>query len=375
MSNNDLSSKSTYPLSGREERLEYVTWKTTSPMERTLLERVEQRIDASDWLREPPPLQKGQEDPKETSFASPWIWTIPACAATCIVLLLLWKPLTPTPAQRHSKTAQRASIAPKKAAPTQPLELNVPTHKSVHIGNAKTWKATLYGGTKLQLQTFSARRVQMVLEQGMIYVHVRPGTMKSVVIRWKGRSSLVVKGTRFTVEQRKDWLRLEVTRGVVAWQHPKYKQQLVRAGSGIRITTRTDKVTRYTLAPSSASTVGQKLAWIAKHAPKQLCITAQDWSRRPNLSKAQKRMFLSTYAYQFQGMGHVQCSIALFMRLYDLRESKQDGELALVSAAQSCQTAQRTHASCITLYRTYLQMYPKGLHRKRVQMWLRKASK
>lgn len=337
----------------RDTRLQESTWETSSAREQALMERVQDELLKDPWWT---------QEQAQTPLSSRWSWQrlarlgAPLAAAAALLVFLQ----VPSQPQKTTPPTQRRIWEAKGDLQVQPLPstqtrttyaLQVPLHKRAQIGHKGLWKASLRGGTKLKLTMPSPKQVHVKLNTGKIQVHVTPGTMKSFVVSWKGDSQVVVKGTRFTVEQLQDWIRVEVQHGTVAIEHKEHTR-LVHKGQGARLTLK-GKASAYPLLKRSFASAEAGLRWFAAHGTSQHCQLALDWSQQPGLSVDTMIHSLNAAAQRlYRKPG---CAYRLWLRLYYLEGSQEGRRRHLSSAATRCYNWKRTGEACIPIYRRYLR--------------------
>jgi hypothetical protein len=161
---------------------------------------------------------------KHSAKASvPWGWVGGLGTAVAGAAAVFFVMQTPPPAPIFSPTAQVQKHSPK--------EFSVQATTSSTI-KSKHWQANTQGNTKVAIRQDSTKRVRLALQHGFLQNNVTPNTMRSYVVQAR-EIKVIVKGTRFTVEQRPKWIRVEVSKGVV--QVVRHQTRFtITAGRGMR---------------------------------------------------------------------------------------------------------------------------------------------
>jgi hypothetical protein len=335
----------------RRQRNDQVEWDTTTPPERAILENVQHALQ-----------QDTSPSTNKTGQTWQWTWaTIPAALAIAAIAWFQMPPSTTAPSTRRHITPPKPRLA----------QLTVPKGQTKQIGTPRHWKATASSGTHLQWLQNDRKRVALKLHTGQLKFNVTPGTMKSLTVAWKGKTRVEVKGTLFTVQQHKDWLRVEVQRGKVAITHPTRPTFFLTKGQGARLPL-SGKPTQYKAPTTVLSGIQKRFKWFRTHSPKAMCQVILDWRHTPGPTPKQKNTQMEAFAYQLIDPAPL-CSFRLWESLYSLHMTPESTQTALEGAANLCGSRKlptSTAKRCVQLYKTYLTRYPKGSIREHVKRWL-----
>ncbi|MCB9639006.1 MAG: FecR domain-containing protein [Myxococcales bacterium] len=351
-----------------------VPWEDTTPQERALLLDVEQELLGAFASK-----KKKAVAPKRSMHLAFGM------AASCCAVLLAWlswprsEGLAPLQIQGGWQRSNTKPISSKATALQAPLrEKSLQTRDDEgSVQQGETWQLRAKKQTTLRLTRRHNLNTEVQLTKGHIQVHVKPHTMERFAVFCQGGVQVLVRGTVFSVEQRADWVRVEVTRGKVVVQRGKEKRNLLLAGQGERVDLGSGEVVRYPLPPAALKSPVSKLVWYAEHAPKHLFAYVLDRSGDPNLlANERDALFrrshaaLRRLARQAKGKSYLHQAYALLLAEYRSNPPHGAAELSLLSAMQMCRRLFDGGAPCIRWYRHYLKQYQQGIQREQVLYWL-----
>lgn len=290
-------------------------------------------------------------------------------AAAFLMVVWIW-PDTSPPLQLSSMVAVRDSSSPPssntvslRAQPNQPGEITSP----------KRWKIKTSPGAFLALQRKGSRQTHVKLHQGFVQVSVTPNTMKQFAVQ-TGPIRTLVRGTIFTVERGKTWVRVEVRRGKVEVQgHGKTHK--LKAGQGLRLSLqkKLGKEHRYNTTKQANMTLAQQLEWLKKNAPDELPQKAHDLVHSNQLSLQQRWQMLMSLVDHLQGRRKYKQQYLLLQKILELPLKKFQRRSAMLEAAKACHRWDRKSLACLPVYKAFLRAYPKDDAAMFIKSYLRKT--
>ncbi|TNE50689.1 MAG: hypothetical protein EP343_07435 [Deltaproteobacteria bacterium] len=304
-----------------------------------------------------------------------WNWALltglsgAMAAAAFLMVVWIW-PDAPPPLQLSSMVAVHDASSPTssdtvslKARPNQPGEITSP----------KRWKIKTSPGAFLALQRRGSSQTHVKLHQGFVQVSVTPNTMKQFAVQ-TGPIRTLVRGTVFTVERGKTWVRVEVRHGKVEVQgHGKtYK---LKAGQGLRLSLRKkqEKLHRYSAPKQENMTLAQQLEWLKTNAPDELPQKARDLVHSNQLSLQQRWQLLMSLVDHLQGRRKYKQQYLLLQKILELPLKKFQRRSAMLEAAKACHRWDRKALECVPVYKAFLKAYPKDDIAKYIETYLKKT--
>lgn len=220
-----------------------------------------------------------------------------------------------------------------------------PSSTSGMMKVAGHWEVEATAKSALSLSTPSRTHQQLLLRHGRVNVHVVPGQMKLFSVRAAG-VRVIVKGTRFSVEKTKAWVRVEVTRGRVMAHHPSLDGQAVSAGQGCRFSLPKGARHCYSI-PKQKQAIFARVKWFSQHQPSETMLYLRDMLSHPQLSLAQRKRLLAGSIQWFAKKG-----LSKLMReayVLSFEKSSLDQAHAWLKAGQTCFKEQGQSRECLPL--------------------------
>lgn len=371
-----------------EQRL--IPWEQTTPEEQVILREVERELMAAF------PKVVGTLPRRR---ASSWAMGTMGAMASCFVALLVWwsastqEALVPLrfagqwnqdaspsqPSKQPSSTQKRAAQESTAAQAVSEQHLHTQDAEgSVRQGHR--WRLQAKQQTRLHLLRQNNRSTEVKMAQGHIHIHVTPKSMEHFAVHCQSDLRVLVRGTVFSVEQRRDWVRVEVVRGKVLIEQGPRSFGLLSAGQGQRIDLSSGQIQRYPLPAVEASSA-QKIDWFAQYAPQALFSFVLDRAEEPGISASTKdalfrraQASLRRLAKQPNGKMYRHQVYALLLAEYRMNPPDGAAELSLLSAMQVCRTIFLDGTPCVRWYRHYLKRYAqRGMEKQQVLYWLTEA--
>lgn len=311
-----------------------------------------------------------QERASETSafaswkelLTSPWGWSGASVMAAACALFLMWggePQLAPLQMNDVIQTTKHAASG---------LQLKVKRGQRGRIVERKRWDMNIGSTTQLALVRKGRHLRTVKLKRGFVKVHVVPGQVKAFSVRSEGYEVLV-KGTIFTVEKEKKWLRVEVQRGKVLLRGPNKTDIPITKGTGVRVALPDGPITPYQVTPikpedakDTASQEDKKtLKRAIKEHPKQIFQEAIDLASSRRLSKKARRDRLDELEKVYYSMGQYKRAMELKLAIARLhRHQSVDAESMVLSAIHTCITKVRERKRCNQLLKQYHSTFTAG---------------
>ncbi len=372
-----------------------VPWEQTTPQEQTVLREVESELMAVfPKLMVSGAARHHQESPQAPRIR-PLPWAMGAMAS-CFAALLIWwvvpmrealvplrlagqwnqEPTATKPSQEPPRF--RALTAPKEAQADASHEQILRTQDAEgSVQQGRRWRLKAKRQTQLRVLRQNNRITEVEMAYGHIDIHVTPKSMEHFSVHCRGDLRVLVRGTVFSVEQRRDWVRVEVRQGKVLVQKGARDFGFLEAGQGQRVDLSSGESQRYPLPPVGVTPI-QKIDWFAQHAPQVLFSFVLDRAEESGISGvARDGLFrraqasLRRLARQPGGKAFWHQAYALLLAEYRMNPPDGAAELSLLSAMQLCRTLFSKGTPCVRWYRHYLKRYAaRGMQKEQVLYWL-----
>ena len=248
------------------------------------------------------------------------------------------------------------------------LGLQVPQGGSGVLVEDNRWRLKAGSGARLRLSRTSSVSSEVALEAGAVDVRVRPGTMRRFAVLCQHGLRVVVRGTRFNIEQAAGWTRVEVTRGRVAVERAGSSVLVVAAGQGVRYVA--GRLTRYPLPPGRWMAPSARLLWLSTRGARQLTEYATDLGGARHRSPIARRDLLEKAANLLAGQWRFESSSRMWLAISGLGLPAADRRTAFAAAAQACGQAGTGSRYCLQVLTRYVARYPRGMLREHVLYWL-----
>jgi hypothetical protein len=292
-------------------------------------------------------------------------WLTGALATGALaVMAVLWYPQTTTSFQINGLTRQITTH------PNAPYQFNNTSTNTGTIAIKGKWSVKTQGHTSFALAKKVPGQQDLYLKQGQVNVHVVPNTMKRFAVHANG-FTVLVKGTRFTVQRGNTWVRTEVWRGRVVLRKHNNLQRPITKGQGCRAEGKV--ITCYTLPPASHKLPKQRVAWLAKHQPNELVQYTKDLLTS-ELSSTQSTSILRQSIEHLRTAAHHKQALTLYLLLAN--QNVPDSNQALLDAALLCKNNKHTDSNtCQTILKQCLRECSNPLWREQsVALLLRTRS-
>lgn len=331
-----------------------------SEQEQAIVQRIERSLLAE--IRQ----IKSATTPHEESVRSSWFaitmwgwrrWVVASATVAVCGLLLVW-------------LAVHQQAVPEPAWPTLTKEgafanpalfqyFQIAPHREGTLAARNQWKLRAHSGATFGVRRTSRRSLEIRLSQGSIELQVRPLSMKHVEVQTDD-VHVLVKGTVFSVERGKQWVRIEVWQGQVLVTQQK-KSFSVQAHAGIRIALSQQKrIQHYPLPPKQAADPVHRIGWLARHAPQHLLLYNADLAELPKISAQQQAYLVYEVADHFRRQHNDPLAESLFLQMLQWKLPSTLREQTLFDAAFLCWQQNAPVDRCQGLFQRYLTEYPQG---------------
>ncbi|MCB9643270.1 MAG: FecR domain-containing protein [Myxococcales bacterium] len=297
-------------------------------------------------------LMQNLPDPHQATVrSSRWmIWpSLASVGAMCVALLFWFR------AEEALAPLQFQGLAPIASLTQEPLKLQNRTPKDAKVASPGHWDLSLDKQTQLTLKRYAPRHTRLRLLQGRVQAFVRPKQKERFEIDYK-QWKVSVKGTRFSVSERQETLRVEVWSGLVEVQGPKTTLSLP-AGQGVQIDLEKRQVRRFPVPPLSASSLPQQLDWAQKLAPQQQALFAQDVAQQHDLSPKARAQILQKLAEALLPNVELPTLLEIIGLLQPLEHDQLAFETGLYALTMRCHRLRK--AQCLPLSTWYLDVFAK----------------
>jgi len=247
------------------------------------------------------------------------------------------------------------------------LDVTVPKGKSAEISEKKHWETKAASGTTFRVLRHSKTSSTIKLKKGLVNIHVHPNTMKHFVVRCHNGYKVHVKGTRFSVEQTKTWLRVEVTEGTVKLEVPGGMKKPVDQGQGLRVSFQSgvDPEPYPVKKGHQALSSTQKLSTLLeKGKTKALNQYARDLEGNQRIEQSKRAFLLENLAGRLYRKGNYKRAKHWFLRAHKLsgKNNSALGALSLAGAAKACFKALKAESKdCDRLYKRVKEPHHKDV--------------
>mgnify|MGYP000273892169 CR=1 FL=1 len=256
------------------------------------------------------------------------------------------------------------SVSSKKGI--KQTEVKILAGRAGVITQKDHWEVKADTRTAFRITQSSKRKSTVNLQRGNVNIHVHPGTMEHFSVDCKNGFRVLVKGTRFTVTQHSDWLRVEVWRGEVEVQSPNGTIYSVKETWGIRINLDSGEPRRYKLPPLKERAPSSRFLWNIGNQKDDLFPYVEDLiESRPDDESVQDQlaMYVADHLRRRRRFAYAQKFYARMIQWHNKRKqktraSKNSLELALRTAIGNCKRADASGRSCVRFGRSYLLRFP-----------------
>jgi hypothetical protein len=287
-------------------------------------------------------------------------WTLVGASAAAAGALLFYvtKP-TPLPALSVKGVALSAT---QQKAPDVSFQMEA-AHAG-HVAESKRWDMQMGRTAQLALRRVGHDKRIVRLKRGFVQVHVVPGQVRQFSVESAGYKVLV-KGTIFSVEREKGWLRVEVSRGKVALRGPSQKDIFIKKGEGVRVNLQTKKLERYARPAGKApqSTLAEQLkarvGWLATRPPKENLLFALDLAKSQRYPKALRKGQIEEIERRLYRTKAHASALKLKLVLTDMQKTKSESAIYFVNAVTDCYKNNLPFKRCEGLHRTFSKRFPK----------------